>query len=57
MEETDLSAWNVSTKKKGQLAPTLLLAFDCELACRQDRWNDSPIGTQPPFAAIGKWHE
>ena len=31
-------------KKKGQLAPTLLLAFDCELACRQYRWNDSPTG-------------
>jgi hypothetical protein len=35
---------SLRAREKGQLAPTLILAFDCEPARRPYRWNDSPIG-------------
>src|ERR1039457_1604338 len=54
-DETVLSAWNVSTKKKGQLAPTLFLAFDCAPANTGIAGTILPMATVAPFAAIGKY--
>ena len=44
-------------KKKGQLAPTLFLAFDCEPAIACIAGTILPLATLPPFAVIGKSHE
>jgi len=56
-DETVLSAWNVSTKKKGQLAPTLFLAFDCAPANAGIAGTILPLATLPLFAAIGKYFD
>jgi hypothetical protein len=44
-------------EEKGQLAPTLFLAFDCESAIAGIAGTILPLATLPPFAVIGKSHE
>jgi len=44
-------------EEKGQLAPTLFLAFDCEPAIADIAGTILPLATLPSFAVIGKSHE
>jgi hypothetical protein len=44
-------------QKKGQLAPTLFLAFDCEPVIGGIAGTILPLAPLPPFAVIGKSHE
>jgi hypothetical protein len=41
-------------EEKGQLAPTLFLAFDCEPAFAGIAGTILPMATLSPFAAVGK---
>jgi hypothetical protein len=44
-------------EEKGQLAPALFLAYDCEPAIAGIAGTILPLATLPPFAVIGKCHE
>ena len=44
-------------QKKGQLAPTLFLAFDCEPVIGGIAGTILQLAPLPPFAVIGKSHE
>jgi len=48
---------SLRAEEKGQLAPALFLAFDCEPASTGIAGTILPLGTLAPFAVIGKSHE
>jgi hypothetical protein len=48
---------SLRAEEKGQLAPTLFLAVDCEPATAGIAGTILPLATLAPFAVIGKSHE